>query len=309
MNILFFGSSDYSYACLNAVLEEHHVVGIVTQPDKLNQRKKYEETYLKQKMKGKYIPIYQPYNIKEEYELIKEINPDLILTAAYGQILSQRILDIPKYGSVNIHASYLPYYKGASPIRQVIIDGQEYTGITSIYMDEDVDTGRIIIQEKIPLAERETFGSLYKKFLDIIPEFTIKTIDSVLSGNKGTEQEYIKNSYTRKNTNNDLLIDWQNECLDIDRQIRAFSPDCGCKCFIAGKEFKIFEAKPLDIYHNNDAGLLIRVDKDFIRISCGKGYIDIYKIQIPGKKIITATDFINGNRQWLKSSISIQKYA
>ncbi len=298
MDILFFGSSDYSYECLKSLINNYNIVGIITQPDKRGSKHGLEPTFLKQKMINSDIPIYQPENIKDEFELIKKINPDLILTAAYGQILPKEIVEFPKYKSVNIHASLLPKYKGASPIRQVILEGEEYTGLTSIYMNEKVDMGEIILQQKIKIDERETFSTLYDKFLKEIPEFTLKTVNAVLNNIKSIPQENI-NSYVGKIKSNDSLIDWNKSCLEIDRLIRAFSNTPGALCTLGNKKFKIFKSEVINIFHENKPGSLIRVDKNFIRIACTKGYIDIYELQIPGKRIIQTKDFINGNKKWL----------
>ena len=300
MNILFFGSSDYSYECLKPLLHKYNVVGIITQPDKPKRGKIPEPTFLKEKMKDCNIPIFTPEHIKDEYELIKRINPDLIITAAYGQILPKEIIDIPKYKSINFHASLLPKYKGASPIRQVIINGEKETGITSIFMDEKIDTGKIIYQEKITISNDETYISLYKKFLEKIPDFTLKTIDLVLNGESGKEQENIM-SYTNKIKIEDTKINWEENCKEIERKIRAYYPTPGMYGYIYDRKFKIYKVKILDVFHEYTPGTIIRVEKDFIRIACGKGYIDIYELQIPGKKIIKAKDFINGNKKWLKN--------
>lgn len=298
MKILFFGSSDYAYVCLNTLTSIYDVIGIITQPDRPGKNHKVEPTYVKRKMAETDIPIFTPLDVNTEYDLIKSLSPDMIFTAAYGQILSKKILNIPKYGSINIHASYLPAYRGASPIRQTIIDGCKTTGITSIYMDEKVDAGKIIIQEEIKIEEDETFGSLYEKFLNILPEFTVKTVESVISGNKGIAQPKESN-YAHKNTSADTYINWQDPCVNIDRQVRAFSPVPGVHCKIGTRDFKIYEVKPIDVYHNNEPGTVVRIEKDFLRIACGKGYIDVYKIQIPGKNILNTRDFINGNKLWL----------
>lgn len=298
MDILFFGSSDYSYECLKSLMDKYNIVGIITQPDKKGRKHSLEPTFLKQKMINSNIPIYQPENIKNEFELIKKINPDLILTAAYGQILPKEIIEFPKYKSVNIHASLLPKYKGASPIRQVILEGEEYTGLTSIYMDEKVDTGQIILQQKIKIDERETFSTLYNKFLKEIPEFTLKTIEAILNNRPSISQENIC-SYTNKVKSNDSIIDWNKSCIEIDRLIRAFANTPGASCTLRDRKFKIFKSEVIDIFHENKPGNLIRIDKNFIRIACGKGYIDIYELQIPGKRVIATKDFINGNKKWL----------
>ena len=300
MNILFFGSSDYSYECLKAIMTKHNVIGIITHPDKPQRNHKLEPTFLKAKMLNSNIPIYQPINIKNEYNLIKELNPDLIVSAAYGQILSEDIINIPKYKSINFHASLLPKYKGASPIRQVIIDGEEKTGITSIYMDKTIDTGNIILQKEIVIDKDETFDSLYNKFLNILPEITLDTLEEVLKFNKGIPQTLNNNSYTSKNNLKETELDWTKSCLEIDRFIRAYYSSPATFFFLGNKKIKVYKAKPIDVYHENPIGELIRIDKDFIRISCSKGYIDIYELQIPGKRIISAKDFINGNKKWLQ---------
>lgn len=298
MKILFFGSSDYSYLCLKA-LPEKDIVGIITQPDKPGRKGNAAPTYLKEKMQDASIPIYQPENIKTAYALIKKINPDLIITAAYGQILPKEIVDYPAYGAVNIHASLLPKYKGASPIRQVILNNEKETGLTAIFMNEKIDEGDILYQQKVKIDEEETFSSLYQKLLDIIPEFTCKTLELIKSNEKGRPQEKV-DSYSGKITIKDGFINWDNDCDDVDRIIRAFASKPGATCIIDDKTLKIFKSKKLDIYHDYMPGQIVRCEKDFFRVACRKGYIDIYEVQIPGKKIISSRDFINGNKSWLR---------
>ncbi len=302
MRILFFGSSDYSYYCLKA-LPEKDIIGIITQPDKPGRKGKSSPTYLKEKMQDSSIPIYQPKNIKTEYALIKKINPDLIITAAYGQILPKEIIEYPTHGSVNIHASLLPKYKGASPIRQVILNDEKETGLTAIFMNEKIDEGDILYQQKVTVDKEETFSTLYQKLLNIIPEFTAETLKLVESNKKGKPQEKIY-SYSGKISIKDGFIDWNKDCNEVDRIIRAFSSKPGATCTIDNKTLKIFKSKKLDIYHENMPGQIVRCEKDFFRVACKKGYIDIYELQIPGKKIISSRDFINGNKVWLKNQLN-----
>lgn len=304
MRILFFGSSDYSYAAFK-VLPQEEIVAIITQPDRKG-RKGKTETFLKEKTKSSGIPIFQPENIKESFNLIKDINPDLIITAAYGQILPKSILDYPKYGAVNIHASLLPKYKGASPIRQVILNDEKETGLTSIFMNENIDEGDILCQQSIPIVPEETYSSLYNKILETVPEFMLYTLKCIKEGQKGTKQEKV-DSYSGKITLKDGFIKWEDDCEEICRTIRAFANTPGATASIDDKTIKIYQAKPLDIYHDNIPGQIIRFEKDFFRVSCGKGYIDVYEVQLPGKKIMPAKDFINGNKQWLNNQIKNKK--
>jgi len=284
---------------------KENIVGVITQPDRPKGRgRKILPPPIKKIALSRGITIFQPENINEEESIkkIKEFNPDLILVVAYGQILSKDILNIPWMGCVNIHASLLPKYRGASPINWTIINGEEETGITFIFMNEKVDAGDIIYQQKITIFPDETYGELNKRLSNLSAGIINKLLKEIKNGKiKRIPQEKQLATYTKKMSKEDGEIIWSNKGEKIYNLIRGTTPYPGAFTYYKGKKLKITMARFLYNYQNElkldfaTAGEVVKIEKDGIFISTGdKGIIRILKVVPSGAKEMSAQQFVNG---------------
>ena len=284
---------------------KENIVGVITQPDRPKGRgRKILPPPIKKIALSRGITIFQPENINEEESIkkIKEFNPDLILVVAYGQILSKDILNIPWMGCVNIHASLLPKYRGASPINWTIINGEEETGITFIFMNEKVDAGDIIYQQKITIFPDETYGELNKRLSNLSAGIINKLLKEIKNGKiKRIPQEKQLATYTKKMSKEDGEIIWSNKGEKIYNLIRGTTPYPGAFTYYKGKKLKITMARFLYNYQDElkldfaTAGEVVKIEKDGIFISTGdKGIIRILKVVPSGAKEMSAQQFVNG---------------
>jgi methionyl-tRNA formyltransferase len=286
MKIVFMGSPDYAVKILDNLVKNFEVVAVFTQPDKPVGRKKIlTPTPVKKYAVEKNIPVFTPTKLNADD--IKKFNPDFIVVAAYGIILKKEVLDIAP--CINLHASLLPKYRGASPIQAAILNGDKYTGVTSMLMDEGLDTGDILVWDYTEV-DNKTSIDLFNELADIAAEqivYTIKNFDNI----KPLPQIDALSSYAPKIKKEDGFVDFSS-ALIMDRKYRAFQPWPGIFC----DKFKINEMKLIDIDSVNEKGEIIEIDKEGVVIGCEKGKVKLIKIQVPGKKEVRATDYINGKR-------------
>ncbi|MHC2994859.1 MAG: methionyl-tRNA formyltransferase [Candidatus Atribacteria bacterium] len=284
---------------------KENIVGVITQPDRPQGRgRKILPSPIKKIALSRELSVFQPENINEEESIkkIKEFNPDLILVVAYGQILSKDILNIPWMGCVNIHASLLPKYRGASPINWTIINGEEESGITFIFMNEKVDAGDIIYQQKITIFPDETYGELNKRLSNVSAGIINKLLKEIKNGKiKRIPQEKQLATYTKKMSKEDGEIIWSNKGEKIYNLIRGTTPYPGAFTYYKGKKLKVTMARFLYNYQNElkldfaTAGEVVKIEKDGIFISTGdKGIIRILKVVPSGAKEMSAQQFVNG---------------
>lgn len=284
---------------------KENIVRVITQPDRPQGRgRKILPTPIKKISFNKGIEVFQPKNINDEEAIkkIKEVNSDIILVVAYGQILSKDILNIPKIGCINIHASLLPKYRGAAPINRAIINGEKETGITFMFMNEKVDTGEIIYQQKITILPDETYGELYYRLSNLSADMINTVLEKIEEGKiKRIPQEYKLVSYARKMTKQDGEITWSDKGEKIYNLIRGTTPDPGAFTYYKGKKLKITQARFLSNYQNeveitpSIPGGVVKIEKDSLLISTGdKGIIRILKVIPPGAKELSAQQFVNG---------------
>ena len=297
INIVFMGTPEFSVPILQGLINNYHVKAIVTQPDKLVGRKSIlTEPPIKKCGKENNILVIQPKNIKEEYEEIIALNPDIIVTCAYGQILPKELLDYPKYGCINVHASLLPKLRGGAPIHRAIINGDKETGITIMYMDEDMDTGDIISQESIVITDKDTASTLHNKLSLLGKELLLKTLPSILNRtNARIKQNESEATYAFNIKPEDEKIDFSKTKREIFNQIRGLSSFPGAYCFLEGKRLKIWEAKLGDnVYTSKLDGEICQVNNEGISIKVNNGELIITELQIEGKREMTAKEFVNG---------------
>ncbi|MBI2635642.1 MAG: methionyl-tRNA formyltransferase [Parcubacteria group bacterium] len=243
-------------------------------------------------------------------EKLKDLKPDLGLIAAYGKILPKEILDIPRYGFINVHPSLLPKYRGASPIQSAILNGEKETGVTIIKIDEEMDHGAIISKSKFLISKSDSYETLSKKLAEIGAELLIKTIPDYISGKiKPIEQEHSKATYTKIIKKEDGKIDWTKSAGEIERMTRGYYPWPSAWTMWNGKSLKIIEA---DIFYDSNnknrlpagrQGEIFLKNSDII-IKCGKNILIIKKLQLEGGKILTAEEFLNGHRDFVGSILN-----
>jgi len=301
-NIVFIGTPDFAVSSLSKLIESNYnIITVITQPDKKVGRKQ-EITYSPvKKVALKYnIPLLQPQKIKNIYKEIKELNPDIIITAAYGQIIPKNILDIPKFGCINIHGSLLPKYRGASPIQYAILKGDKETGITVMEMDEKMDEGDIISQKSIEIENSDTASSLHDKLSILGANLLLETLPKILDQKaKYIPQDKNKATYTKILKKEDGKIDWNKSADEIEKMIRAFYPWPGSYTKLDEKRLKIISAKVFKPENNLESGTIFITEDGNLAVKCNKNSLVLGKVQLEGKKEISGKEFLNGNKNIL----------
>lgn len=302
--IVFMGTASFSLAVLQMLLEnQYHVVGVVTQPDRYVGRKKVL-TMPDVKVEAlKYdIPVIQPVRIKEDYQAILDLQPDLIITAAYGQIIPQALLDAPRLGCVNVHASLLPLYRGGAPVHQAIIDGQDKTGVTIMYMVKKMDAGDIISQKETPILQDDTVGILYDRLSDLGAKLLKETLPSLLDGtNQRIPQDESLVTYAPTLSREDERIDWNLSAKQVYNKVRGTNPWPGSYTTYQGKTVKIWAGQvhqcenAIKHHAHQDNGTIVKIFKDAIGVKVNDGVYLITELQIEGKKRMSVKDYLNGH--------------
>ena len=287
MNIVFMGSPDYAVKILDNLNKHFNIIAIFTQPDKPVGRKKVlTPTAVKKYALENNLKVFTPSSLKGQEELISSLRPDFIVVAAYGLILPKEVLDIAP--CINLHASLLPKYRGASPIQSAILNGDKYTGVTSMLMDEGLDTGDILVWDYTEIGNKTSID-LFNELGDIAANQIIYTLKN-FSKIKPLKQNDVLATYSPKIKKEDGFVDFSS-ALIMDRKYRAFKPWPGIFC----EKFKINEMKLVDVDSVNKKGEIIEIS-DGIVVGCEKGRVKLIKIQVPGKKEVRAIDYINGKR-------------
>lgn len=312
MNILFMGTPDFASECLDALIKEKmNVSAVFTQPDKKRDRgMKLSFSDVKKYALEKEIPVYQPETFKNEAakELIEKINPDLIVVVAYGKILPKYVLEYPKYGCINVHGSLLPGYRGAAPIQRAVLNGEKVSGVTTMLMDEGMDTGDILLTEKVEIGENTTTGELFDILAKMGGELLVKTIRALESGKvTPVKQQHELATHAEKITSEECLVCFNDFSENVHNKIRGLSPFPGAFCYLDGKIIKLYDSVVCDTKTEHDtAGKVLEAGKDGVEVACSKGSIVIRKFKPEGKGILTANDLVNG-RKISKDSVFASK--
>lgn len=298
MRIVYLGTPDFAVKPLINLINDKRfeIVGVVTNCDKPVGRKQIlTPPPVKVVALENNIPVYQYNKIRiEGVEDLIALKPDLMITCAFGQILSQEILDIPKFGVINIHASLLPLYRGASPIHYAILNGEQKTGITIMKTDIGIDTGDILLKKEISILPNETCGELFERLSDLGASAIIEGLDLIISNNaKFYPQDNEKATYSKIIKKELARIDWPKSAVEINNQIRAFNPAPIAYTTLNGEFFKIYEAEVVDL--SGKAGEIISSEKELV-IGCGSGALSLKKVQKPGGKPLLISDFLRGNK-------------
>lgn len=302
--IVFMGTASFSLAVLKMLIEEdYNIVGVVTQPDRYVGRKKVL-TMPDVKVEAlKYdIPVIQPARIKEDYQAVADLKPDLIITAAYGQIVPQAVLNIPRLGCINVHASLLPLYRGGAPVHQAIIDGQEKTGVTIMYMVKKMDAGDMIAQKETPILEDDTVGILYDRLSDLGAKLLKETLPDILKGiNQRIPQDENLVTYAPTLSREDERLDWNMSARQVYNKVRGTNPWPGSYTTYQGKTVKIWAGQvhqcenAMKHHAHQDNGTIVKIFKDAIGVKVNDGVYLITELQLEGKKRMSVKDYLNGH--------------
>ena len=299
MRILFMGTPDIAAGCLQKLIDDKfEIIGVVTQPDKPQNRGKKLGMPPVKELALKYdLPVYQPLKARDEefVKTLQELNPDVIVVVAFGQILPKSILDIPKLGCVNVHVSLLPKYRGAAPINWVIINGEEKTGVTTMYMDEGLDTGDMLLVDKVEIPDNMTSGELFDLLKERGSNLLIETLEGIKNNNIVPIKQEGETCYAKMLDKNIAVINWSDSAENIHNLIRGLNPWPIAYTDYKGQKMKIYESAVLDNKEYSEYGKIIEVNKEGIKVSTGLGTILIKKVQFPNGKPLTVEQYINGH--------------
>ncbi len=300
MRIVFMGTPDIAVGCLQKIIDEkHEILGVVTQPDKpVGRGKKLGMPPVKELALKYDIPVYQPVKARDEefIKVLQDLNPDLIVVVAFGQILPKSILDIPKFGCVNVHVSLLPKYRGAAPINWVIINGEEKTGVTTMYMDEGLDTGDMILTSEFDLNDEITAGELHDIMKEEGANVLKETIDLIEKGEAPRiKQNHDEFTYAPMMSKSLGQIDFSKSAKDIHNLVRGVNPWPSAYTTYDNQTMKVWKTKVLNETSDKAPGTIISVDKEGIKVSTKDNIILIKEIQMPGKKRVLVEEYIKGN--------------
>lgn len=300
MRIIFMGTPDFAVGTLEALVNAgHEVVLAVTQPDKPQGRKQILiAPPVKQTAEKLGIPVYQPKRVREPeaLALLRSYEPELIVVAAFGQILPKELLDMPQYGCINVHASLLPKYRGAAPIQWAILNGDAVTGVTIMRMDVGLDTGDMIAKAEVAITPQDTGGSLFDRLAETGAKLCVETIPSIVDGTAVyTPQDEQAATKVGQISKKDGLIDFTRSAAAIECQIRGLNPWPSAYTSLAGKTLKIWSAQVSDRQTEAQPGTVVLVEKDRFGVQTGEGVLICTEVQLEGKKRMSAADFLRGN--------------
>ena len=306
MKIIFMGTPDFAAESLKAIYEAgHEILSVVTNPDRPKGRgMKLIATPVKQYAQEKEIKIYQPQKVKGNTEFIEEIKsqkPDVICVVAYGKILPNEILEIPKYGCINVHASLLPKYRGAAPIQWAVLNGDKTTGVTTMYMDTGMDTGDMILKEEVEIGENETTGELWERLSKIGAKLLVKTLKEIEAGTVKREKQGTDYTMAPMLEKSMAQIDWENQTAEqIKNLVRGLNPIMGAYTYVNDKKIKFWkvELKPIteEIAKKENGTVILSDCKKGLEFKAKDGIIKVIEIQGENGKRMTAEDYLRGNK-------------
>lgn len=295
---VFMGTPEFAVGTLQGLIDAGcNLCGVYTQPDRPKGRgKKLAAPPVKELAQQYDIPVFQPTKLRkpEVVEELAALKPDLIVVVAYGQILPQSVLDIPAHGCINVHASLLPKYRGAAPINKVIVDGERTSGITTMYMDAGLDTGDMLVKKSLPIGENETAGQLHDRMAVLGRETMEETLRLLCAGElKAEKQDDSLTCYAPMMKKEDGCIDWQQPARAIHNLVRGLDPWPGAYTQLSGDVLKLAETT-VDETASGPAGTILSATPEGVKIACGQGALNVGRLQLPGKKMLAAADFLRG---------------
>ena len=312
VKVVFMGTPEFSVNILSMLITNTKVIGVVTQPDKMVGRKKeivfspIKELALKNNIK-----VLQPIKIKEDYQDILALEPDIIITAAYGQIIPKEILDYPKYGCINVHASLLPKLRGGAPIQHAIIDGYKKTGITIMYMDPKMDAGDIIKQASVDILDDDTYQTLHDKLSLLGTNLLLEVLPSIVNNtNSRIKQDINEVTYAYNIDRSEELLDFTKTKEEIYNKIRGLNPNPGSYFLLDGKIIKVYKSLKIDNlnYQERIDGEIVLVTKNSFSIKTKDGLLEILEIKPEGKSKMLVSNYLNGNKNILGKVVNRSNY-
>ncbi len=300
MRIVYMGTPDFAVPPLKAMAQAgYEITAVVTQPDKPKGRgKSLQPTPVKEEAIRLGLTVYQPQKVREPefVEMLRGLQPDIIVVAAFGQIIPKEILDMPTFGCVNIHASLLPKYRGAAPIQQAVIDGEKESGVTIMRMGTGLDTGDMIAKVVVPLAEEETGGSLFDKLAEAGANLLVKTLPDIFEGRAVYEKqpEESPTPYAGMITKEMGRMDFSKSAAELERLVRGLNPWPSAFTFLNGKTLKVWKSAVMQEVTNAAPGTIVGSGKEGIRVACGEGVLLLTEVQLEGKKRMEAEAFLRG---------------
>ena len=296
LKVIFMGTPDFCVPILKALSEKCNVIAVVTQPDKeVGRKKEISYSPIKKTAIDLGIKVLQPVKIKEEYKEIIDLNPDIIITCAYGQIVPEVILNYPKYGCINVHASLLPKLRGGAPIHKAIIYGYDVTGITIMYMDKGMDTGDMISKKEVKIEDNDTAETLHDKLQKISVTLLLETLPKIISGtNKREKQDDNRATYAYNISRQEEHVDFNKTSKEVFNQIRGLNSWPGAYAVLDDKNIKLWLSKISENHYDAKPGTIVNIDKNGMEIVTKDGSVLITELQLPGKRKTNIKDFING---------------
>lgn len=297
LKTVFMGTPEFAVGTLEGLLGAGvDLVGVYTQPDRPKGRgRKMTPPPVKELALRHGIPVFQPQKLRDPEAVaeLQQLDPDLIVVVAYGQILPQSVLDIPRFGCINVHASLLPKFRGAAPINKAIIDGEKVTGITTMLMDAGLDTGDMLVRKSLEIGPDETAGELHDRLALLGRETMLETLQQVLDGTLSPQQQNDdESSYAPMMKKEDGRIDWSLSAQEVHDRVRGLAPWPGAFTRLDGEVLKIAQTQVVD--GAGDAGTVVAASADGVDVACCDGVIRIGALQLPGKKMLSAADFLRG---------------
>lgn len=299
MNIVFMGTPEFAVPSLRRLIEEYNVTAILTQPDKPKGRgKKMVYSPVKEEGLKHEIPVYQPVKLKDDKELIKKIKdlkPDFMIVVAFGQILTKEVLDIPKYGCINLHASLLPMYRGAAPLNWAIINGEKVSGNTTMLMDAGIDTGDMLLKDEVDISDDMTCGELHDILRVRGADLLVQSIEGIVNGKIVPEKQSDETFYAKMLDKELANICWNKTSTEIHNLVRGLNPWPIAYTNYKGERMKIYKTKALEECSTKEPGTIIDVSKKGIKVACKEGTLLIEKVQFPNGKPLSIEQYINGH--------------
>ena len=296
MKIVFMGTPDFAVNVLQGLIDNYDVVGVVSQPDKrIGRHQVLTNTPVKELALKYDIPVFQPIRIREDYEDILNLNPDLIVTCAYGQIIPKTILDYPRLGCINVHASLLPKLRGGAPIHKAIIDDYGTTGVTIMYMDVKMDSGDIISQREVKILDSDNLESLHDKLSEVGTSLLLDTLPSIIDGsNSRTKQDEDEVTYAYNIKREEEHIDFSKTSREVFNLIRGLCPVPSSNAILDEKEMKIYKSIISSKNYNGEYGEIVDITKEGIVVKTGDAAIILTEVKPFGKKKMDANSYVNG---------------